>query len=154
MLFVVCYTQPVNRMEVLPLTSVVPSTFSSIGQHSIYSFPRESSHSQCSVHPFIPLCPVLLIFIHQFVYTTQGSGKKRQKYLLRHIPWSCWGCQNMELTGSYLWPPGCFNIHFPKLHSCYVVSCLFCQLLRLEKWNRCYMPKHTAIISMTLEGKS
>lgn len=60
--------------------------------------PRETFHSQCSLHPFIPLCPVLLIFIHQFVYTAQGSGRKRQKYLLRHTPRSCWGCQNMELT--------------------------------------------------------
>lgn len=63
--------------------------------------PRESFHSQCSLHSFIPLCPVLLIFIHQFVYTAQGSGRKRQKYLLRYTPWSCWGCQNMELTALY-----------------------------------------------------
>lgn len=42
MLFVVRCTQPVNCTGGLPLTSVVPSTFSSIGQHTIYnSTPRE-----------------------------------------------------------------------------------------------------------------
>lgn len=75
----------------------VPSTFSSIRQHSIYSSPV--GELLCSVCPLIPLCPVLLIFIHQFVYTTQGSGRKGQKYLLRHTAWSCWGCQMTELTG-------------------------------------------------------
>lgn len=75
----------------------VPSTFSSIRQHSIYNSPV--GELLCSVCPLIPLCPVLLIFIHQFVYTTQGSGRKGQKYLLRHTAWSCWGCQMTELTG-------------------------------------------------------
>lgn len=59
MLFVVCYTQPVNCMGVLPPTSVVPSTFASIGQHSIYSVPpRELPLSVlcASLHTSLP-CP-------------------------------------------------------------------------------------------------
>lgn len=50
-------------------------------------------------------------------------------------------------------PPGCFNLPFPKPCSCYTASCLFCQLLRLEKRRCCYTPNHTGTISVTSEAK-
>lgn len=149
----VCYPQPEN-CRILPLTSVPWLLLPASDNTAFAVLPWKSLQAQRSVHPFIPLCPVLLIFIHQFVYTTQGSGRKGQKYLLSHIAWSRWGCQNMELTGLYIMTSWMFLSPPPQPPLDYIVSCLLCHLLRLESWNLCHMPKHSSAITVTVLGKS
>lgn len=150
MLFVTRYTQPVKRMGVLPLTSVVPRTFSSTGHHSSYNSPLgELPRSMlcASLHTSLP-CPSHLhpsVRLHN-----TGLWRKRQKYLVRHIPWSCWGCQNMELTGL------CFMTSWMFQSSPSQTLLLFCSFLLLsatEAWE-VKPSQHTATTNVTLERKS
>lgn len=132
MLFVVCYTQPINCMGVLPLTSVVPSNFSSTGQHSIYRSPWEELLLSvlCAAPSYLFALSFSSSSISSFTQHRALEWKNRSTYwdifpdLFADVRiWSLLVCT--------LWPTKSFSLPFPKLQSCYAVSC-FCQLLRSE----------------------
>ena len=107
MLFVICYIQPVNCMGSLPLTSVGPSTFLSIGQHGFYNCPPRELWLAvlcASLHTSLP-CPSHLhpsVRLHNTGLWKEKTEVLTERYsliLLRIVRiWSLLVCT--------FWPPG------------------------------------------------